>query len=80
MWFLTQFRRWGLLKDAPDYAAIAARVNRTDIWCDAATAIGGGITAPSGLLRSSTLLDGSVWDGREPETYATRFSLNRMGV
>ncbi|CAM7250322.1 CmpA/NrtA family ABC transporter substrate-binding protein [Citrobacter sedlakii] len=80
MWFLTQFRLWGLLKDAPDYAAIAARVNRTDIWRDAATAIGGGITAPSGLLRSSTLLDGSVWDGREPETYATRFSLNRMGV
>lgn len=24
MWFLTQFRRWGLLKQAPDYEDIAA--------------------------------------------------------
>lgn len=41
MWFLTQFRRWGLLKQAPDYADIAAVVNRIDIWRDAATAVGG---------------------------------------
>lgn len=79
MWFLTQFRRWGLLNEAPDYAAIAARINRTDIWRDAATAVGG-ITPPSGLLRSSTLIDGSVWDGRDPEAYANSFTLHRMGV
>lgn len=79
MWFLTQFRRWGLLKDAPDYAAIAARINRTDVWRDAATAVGG-ITPPSQLLRTSTLLDGSVWDGRDPEAYAHRFTLHRMGA
>ncbi|QMI05374.1 CmpA/NrtA family ABC transporter substrate-binding protein [Citrobacter sp. RHB25-C09] len=79
MWFLTQFRRWGLLKQAPDYAAIAARINRTDIWRDAATAVGG-ITPPREMLRTSTLIDGSVWDGRDPEAYANRFTLHRMGA
>jgi hypothetical protein len=28
MWFLTQFRRWGLLKAAPDYAGIAHALTR----------------------------------------------------
>lgn len=40
MWFLTQFRRWGLLKAAPDYAGIAQRINQTAVWQDAATAVG----------------------------------------
>ncbi|HCT3343999.1 TPA: ABC transporter substrate-binding protein [Citrobacter koseri] len=79
MWFLTQFRRWGLLKDAPDYNAIAARINRTDIWRDAAAAVGG-ITPPSQLLRTSTLMDGSVWTGRDPERYANSFTLHHQGA
>lgn len=79
MWFLTQFRRWGLLKQQPDYAAIAARINRTDIWRDAAAAVGG-ITPPAKLLRTSTLMDGSVWDGRNPEAYANSFTLHRTGA
>ena len=37
MWFLTQFRRWGLLNAAPDYAGIAQRINQTAVWQDAAT-------------------------------------------
>ena len=54
MWFLTQFRRWGLLHAAPDYAGIARRINQTAIWQDAATAVGG-MSTPSSPYRSSTL-------------------------
>lgn len=79
MWFLTQFRRWGLLKSAPDYAAIASRINRIDIWKDAATAIGG-ITPPAQTMRTSTLMDGSRWDGTDPEHYARRFDIQRTGA
>lgn len=79
MWFLTQFRRWGLLKTDPDYAAIARRINRTDIWQDAATAVGG-ITAPASPLRSSRLMDGTVWNGTDPKGYANRFAIHRTGV
>ena len=53
MWFLTQFRRWGLLNAAPDYAGIAQRINQTAVWRDAATAVGG-MSTPSSPYRSST--------------------------
>lgn len=79
MWFLTQFRRWGLLKSAPDYTAIAQRINRTDLWKEAATAIGG-ISIPSISLRTSTLMDGTRWTGESPEQYATGFAIQRQGV
>lgn len=55
MWFLTQFRRWGLLKQAPDYLAVASRINRIDVWQAAARAVGG-ISAPAAVMRSSTLM------------------------
>ena len=79
MWFLTQFRRWGLLKTAPDYAAIASRINQTAVWQDAAAAVGG-IATPSSPLRSSTLMDGTVWNGTDPEGYANRFAIHRKGA
>jgi hypothetical protein len=36
MWFMTQHRRWGLLKDDPDYLAVATSVNQIDLYKDAA--------------------------------------------
>jgi nitrate/nitrite transport system substrate-binding protein len=30
MWFLTQHKRWGLLKDHPDYLAVAKQINQID--------------------------------------------------
>ncbi|MGG7992557.1 CmpA/NrtA family ABC transporter substrate-binding protein [Klebsiella aerogenes] len=79
MWFLTQFRRWGLLKSAPDYQAVAQRINRIDLWKEAAQAVGG-ITAPTQTLRSSTLLDGKVWNGVDPEGYAASFAIQHKGA
>ena len=38
MWFLTQHRRWGLLKQDPDYLAVAKQVNRIDLYKQAAAA------------------------------------------
>ena len=79
MWFLTQFRRWGLLNAAPDYAGIAQRINQTAVWQDAATAVGG-MSTPSSPYRSSTLMDGTVWNGTDPEGYANRFAIHRKGA
>jgi hypothetical protein len=36
MWFLTQHKRWGLLKDHPDYLAVAKQVNQIDLYKQAA--------------------------------------------
>jgi nitrate/nitrite transport system substrate-binding protein len=73
MWFLTQFKRWGLIKDDPDYAGLAAQVNQTKLYAEAAGALG--IAVPSSPLRSSTLIDGKVWDGSNPAAYAASFAI-----
>jgi nitrate/nitrite transport system substrate-binding protein len=78
MWFLTQHKRWGLLAQHPDYEAVATSINRLDIYRDAAAAIG--IQAPSDTLRSSTLIDGTVWNGQSPRAYADQFSLQAKPV
>ncbi len=68
MWFLTQQRRWGLLDRDPAYAAIAREVNRIDLYRDAAALAG--VAVPTASMRSSTLLDGRVWDGGDPAGHA----------
>src|SRR5258705_11470478 len=35
IWFLTQFRRWGMLDQKPDYEAVAKEVMRTDLYEEA---------------------------------------------
>jgi len=73
MWFLTQHRRWGLLRDDPDYLAVAQQVNRVDIYRQAAAAAG--VSLPRSEMRSSTLIDGVLWDGTDPATYAGSFAV-----
>jgi nitrate/nitrite transport system substrate-binding protein len=73
MWFLTQHRRWGLLKEDPDYLAVAQKVNRLDVYKDAAAMAG--VPLPKDTLRSSKLIDGVVWDGKDPKGYAAAFKV-----
>ena len=73
MWFMTQFKRWGLLKTHPDYLAVAEKVNRIDLYQDAADALE--IAVPQHMMRSSRLIDDVVWDGSHPEAYADNFSI-----
>lgn len=76
MWFMTQFRRWGLLRDDPDYLAVASRVQQLTLYRQAAEALG--IETPATPLRSSQLIDGKVWDGSDPRAYARSFKLHAM--
>jgi nitrate/nitrite transport system substrate-binding protein len=73
MWFLTQHKRWGLLKDHPDYLAVAKAVNRTDIYKQAAAAAK--VSLPKGDMRSAKLIDGITWDGTNPAKYADGFKI-----
>ena len=76
MWFMTQFRRWGLLRDDPDYLGVARQVQQLDLYREAATAVG--VPARSQEMRSSQLIDGKVWDGSDPAGYARSFTLHAM--
>ncbi len=73
MWFLTQHKRWGLLKDHPEYLNVAKAVNRTDIYKQAATAAK--VSIPKSDMRSSKMIDGVVWDGSNPAKYADGFKI-----
>jgi nitrate/nitrite transport system substrate-binding protein len=73
MWFMTQHRRWGLLKEEPDYLGVAKKVNRLDVYRDAAAMAKASV--PKEVLRTSKLIDGVVWDGRDPKKYAAAFKV-----
>jgi nitrate/nitrite transport system substrate-binding protein len=74
MWFLTQHKRWGLLKEHPDYLKVATEINRIDIYKQAAAATQ--TPVPKDAMRTSKLFDGSVWDGKDPKKYAESFKLH----
>ena len=71
---MTQFRRWGLVRQDPDYLAVASSVQQLDLYREAASALG--IPVPLTDMRSSTLVDGVVWDGTHPADYAASFELH----
>lgn len=73
MWFLTQHKRWGLLKAHPDYLGVAKAINRMDVYRQAATATK--TPLPKSDMRSHKLVDGVVWDGKDPARYADGFKL-----
>ena len=74
MWFLTQHKRWGLLKEHPDYLKVATEINRIDIYKQAAAATQ--TPVPKDAMRTSKLFDGTVWDGKDPKKYAESFKLH----
>lgn len=73
MWFLTQHKRWGLLKSHPDYLAVARKINRLDLFGQAASQLK--IAVPKSPLRSSKLIDGTTWNGADPAKYADSFAV-----
>jgi nitrate/nitrite transport system substrate-binding protein len=73
MWFLTQHKRWGLLKEHPDYLAVAKKVNQVELYKQGAALAKASV--PKDAMRTSKLIDGTVWDGKDPAKYADGFKL-----
>ena len=73
MWFLTQHKRWGLIKAHPDYLNVAKPINHIDIYQQAATA--SNTPVPKDALRASKFMDGVIWDGKDPKKYADSFKV-----
>jgi nitrate/nitrite transport system substrate-binding protein len=75
-WWLTQFRRWGMVSSAPDYEGVARKVMRTDLYEEAMKELGyqhgGRDDSPE------TLFDGVKFDPKEAETYASSFAIHSM--
>jgi len=73
LWWLTQFRRWGMVKSAPDYTGIVNRVMRQDMYLEAAKEMG--VMTKFKDMQKQTLFDG-VFDPAEPEKYAQSFPVH----
>ena len=74
-WWLTQFRRWGLTKGAPDYAGVPKRVMRPDLYLEAMKEMG--IKPTVSEEQAITLFDGT-FDGKDPEKYAKSFPVHSL--
>src|SRR5260370_25577158 len=78
VWWLTQFRRWGMVKEPPDYKGLVERVHRPDIFREVAKEMG--IESPREDTRQGTLFDGVTFDPPKPEEYAKRFPVHTMAA
>jgi nitrate/nitrite transport system substrate-binding protein len=73
-WWLTQFKRWGMVTGAPDYKGLSGQVMRPDIYEEAMKEIGykhgGRDDSPI------TLFDGKTFDPKEPDKFAAAHEIN----
>ena len=74
-WWLSQFRRWGMVKGTPDYKGISEKVLRPDLYTAAMKEMGVKVTATD--LAPTKLADG-VFDPKNAEKYATSFAVNSL--
>jgi nitrate/nitrite transport system substrate-binding protein len=76
VWWLTQFRRWGMVTSVPDYQGVAQQVMRHDLYQEAMKEIGykhGGLDN-----KPETLFDGVTFDPAKPEEYAAGFRIRNQ--
>jgi len=79
LWFLTENLRWGKLTGKEDLKSLIAKVNREDLWRDAAKALG----VPAAQIPKSTsrgverFFDGKVFDPNDPQAYLASLKIKR---
>jgi nitrate/nitrite transport system substrate-binding protein len=76
VWWLTQFRRWGMVEGAPDYAGVARQVMRPDIYEEAMKEIGYVHGGPNN--DPEVLFDSLTFDPTRPEEYARSFPIKNL--
>ena len=76
LWWVSQFRRWGMVSGDVDYASVVDRVHRPDIYREAAGELG--LTAPEQDAKKEIFFDGVEFDPTDPEKYAKSFAVHSM--
>lgn len=75
-WFMSQYRRWGMVTGAPDYDGVAKRVMRADLYEEAMKEIGYAHGGPDNS--PETLFDGATFNPADPEAYAKGFTVKAL--
>jgi len=76
LWWLSQFRRWGMVGPEVDYAGLVARVHRPDLYREVAGQMG--VAVPDADVKSETLFDGVTFDPSDPDRYAKSFGVHNL--
>ena len=82
LWFVTEDIRWGKFEPGTDTKALVNKVNREDLWRDAAKAL----SLPASDIPASpsrgkeTFFDGKVFDPDNPGAYLKSLSIKRVEV
>ncbi|WP_442893431.1 CmpA/NrtA family ABC transporter substrate-binding protein [Bradyrhizobium sp.] len=82
LWFLTEDIRWGKYEAGFDTKALIAKVNREDMWREAAKEMGvAAADIPASTSRGKeTFFDGKVFDPENPAAYLKSLSIKRVDV
>jgi nitrate/nitrite transport system substrate-binding protein len=79
LWFLTENVRWGKFTGKEDFKALISKVNREDLWRQAAKELG----VPAAQIPKTTsrgvekFFDGKVFDPAKPEAYLASLAIKR---
>ncbi len=74
-WWLSQFRRWGMVKGPQSYKQIVDKVIRPDYYLEAMKELG--VTSTAKDLQPVKLFD-STFDPKDPEKYAKSFPIHNV--
>ncbi|MFM9850872.1 MAG: CmpA/NrtA family ABC transporter substrate-binding protein [Hyphomicrobiaceae bacterium] len=81
-WFVTEDIRWGKFEATTDVKALVDKVNREDLWREAAKSL----SVPASDIPASpsrgkeTFFDGKVFDPEDPMAYLKSLSIKRAAV
>jgi nitrate/nitrite transport system substrate-binding protein len=75
-WWLSQFRRWGMVEGAPDYQGVVQKVFRSDLYEEAMKEVGHQHAGAND--EPETLFDGVTFDPSKPEEYAASFEIKNL--
>jgi nitrate/nitrite transport system substrate-binding protein len=79
LWFLTENIRWGYLPADTDTKALVNKVNREDLWREAAKAIGQQAAIPPSTSRGvETFFDGVKFDPENPAAYLEKLAIKKL--
>ncbi|WP_371347813.1 CmpA/NrtA family ABC transporter substrate-binding protein [Ancylobacter sp. IITR112] len=78
LWFLTEDIRWGKLPPETDIQAMVGKVNRQDLWKEAAVQIGVKDIPASTSRGVETFFDGKVFDPAKPGDYLASLTIKRV--
>jgi nitrate/nitrite transport system substrate-binding protein len=80
LWFLAEDVRWGKFEPTTDIKALVGKVNRSDMWRDAAKTLGVAASdiPPTDSRGKETFFDGKVFDPENPEAYLASLAIKRF--